>query len=99
MTKSVEGVRLGPRWNIASLLSPLIAIPLAYVLSHNVRDSGWGWGGIGAIFVTRFGATAFGLIAGIVAVVRRERWPAITGIAILLNLYPIFALLLLILSH
>jgi hypothetical protein len=90
---------MAPRWNIVSLLSPVVAIPLAYLLSHNARDSGWGWGGIGAILIARFGATTFGLIAGIVALVRRERWPAVTFIALLMNLYPVFAFLLLTLTR
>jgi len=90
---------MAPRWNIVSLLSPLIALPLAYLLSHNVHDSGWGWGTIGAIFLAKFGATTFGLMAGIVALCRRERWPVVTGVALLMNLYPVFALLLLTLSR
>ncbi len=80
------------------MLLALLIIPWTYLLSLDTRDGALGWGGVGAIFMVEFGTMTLGLTAGIIALLRRERWLVLTVIALLLNLYPVFAPLFLYLT-
>jgi hypothetical protein len=82
--------RPSPCWNIISLLSPvLVGLPVLFIRTHPVQDSGWGWGAVGAILLA-IGTSCFvGLTAGVIALCRRERLFGLTVLALLVNGFPI----------
>lgn len=82
--------RRTPFWNIISLLSPaIVGVPAFFIFMHSVHDSGWGWGGIGAIILTVCLSSLVGLAAGVTAACRRERLSGLTILALLINGLPI----------
>jgi hypothetical protein len=77
-----DGSRRRACWNIISVSATLVGFLFGFVVAINAPHMQQGvWG-----FRVWFGFATFGLLAGLNALVRAERWWAITATGLLLNL-------------
>jgi len=67
-----------------SVLTPVLAIPVG-ILAVSLSD---GYGKIGAAILVLLGAGLIGALLAVAALIRRERWPWLGVLGLLLNLLP-----------
>lgn len=77
-----------PRWNILGVLSPIIVgVPVYGITALFIENGGWGWGIIARILIAIIVSALFGIFAACVAASRDERRPAITALALGINIF------------
>jgi hypothetical protein len=78
-----------PRWNIISLLFPLVAGAASVFIGSHPLVGRASWVGEVGIFVAIGVSLLAGLTAGIIALCRRERFFGLTFVGICVNGFPI----------
>jgi hypothetical protein len=93
-TVSTPQLRRPAFWNLVALLAPVLGFVVVGALGPH-HDMRFGIGGMGAVIFGIPAGAAVGVIAAIVAAVRREAYPWLTGIAMAVNALLVAALLVL----
>lgn len=83
----MDAVKRNPRWNIASAVLQPVAI-LAAIAALIITSEPQSLGALVYAVPTYVLFSLFGAVAGVVAVIRRERFPMLSWIALTINAIP-----------